>query len=249
MENAVFPVDSAQQTSLSDHGLASDWQLAPVGSHLPTGNENPDKQLADFVATVAKALPPRSQGRLLFEQLCIVSKQHWLVLHIPTFERQLAEVYDAMEEKQTPRILSLVAVFTIFSCVTFGWSGALLKKLQVNSDQISAASEAYSRSALLLLDNKFKPVLNCTESLISVCNLAHRSLHAHGMTDEAVNLRMRCGGMARMLGVPRLDTPARKKERLENGFDALEVEMLRRAWWNYVAHDWLVGISTYDGFC
>lgn len=82
-------------------------------------------------------------------------------------------------------------------------------------------------------------------ALMAVSNLSQFLLHAQGLDNniEALKLRMYVVGMMQAMDIQRLDTPARKAQRDQEGYNMLDLEMLRRAWWNNVGHDWLGGFS------
>ncbi|PYI01936.1 hypothetical protein BO78DRAFT_239093 [Aspergillus sclerotiicarbonarius CBS 121057] len=60
------------------------------------------------------------------------------------------------------------------------------------------------------------------------------SLFVHGaIVSQAKSLMLHC-----------IDSPRSRNERKENGYDAVELEMKRRVWWDLVSYDWLVGFLT-----
>ena len=43
---------------------------------------------------------------------------------------------------------------------------------------------------------------------------------------------------AHILRLHKLDSPRERKLRAQNGFDAVDLEIKRRVWWNIVSTDW-----------
>lgn len=194
-------------------------------------------------------LPPEDQATILIHYLGKMSRQHWMVLHVPSARLLMANVYNALRQGITPSAEDLLFVFTMLACFTFAWSPELLTTLKATTEDALRASRAYTNSALSLISDEHRLIAPSVTALVATSNLSQFLLHAQGLENngEAMRLRMYVLGMMQTMDVARLDTAFRKQQREQEGYSKLDVEMLRRTWWNNVGHDWLGGFS--GGVC
>ncbi|KAJ6782705.1 hypothetical protein PWT90_07592 [Aphanocladium album] len=177
-----------------------------------------------------RVLPPPAESRRLLEHLKGGSRPHWMVLHVPFAERLIDETYARLQSDNTPPIADVLCILAFLACSLFSWSGKLHADLGLSSAEAMRACSAYTKAAESLIFAGSVSITLGMKYVVTVSNLAHLYLHSRGMGNDAMRLLMHCIGLMRLMDLARLDTPARKRERDENGCDVLEIEMLRRVW-------------------
>lgn len=257
LERAVF--GNAQQSNQSTS--------SPSGGHRHADRSQPkhtpaaftplsscdDSEASDtstqYLQQLVAKLPPEEQANIFVQYLSKMSIQHWIVLQVPSSKLLVSNLYTSVRQGILPTAEDLLFTFTTLACLTFAWSPQLLSTLGITAEQALRASRAYTKCALSLVNDEHKLIKPSVTALMATSNLSQFLLHAQGLENnvEAMRLRMYLIGMMQTMDLARLDTPARKQQRQQDGYSMLDVEMLRRVWWNNVGHDWLGGFS--GGVC
>ncbi|GKZ32588.1 hypothetical protein AbraIFM66950_002095 [Aspergillus brasiliensis] len=80
-------------------------------------------------------------------------------------------------------------------------------------------------------------------ALEAISALARVLFHADWYSHKAQALRIDAICMARSMQIHRLDTAKKQEERKRSGYNVIEVEVQRRAWWHLVSSDWITSFS------
>jgi hypothetical protein len=167
------------------------------------------------------------------------------VLHIPSTRNLLEETYRSIQQGDGPNLANLLLLYGIFAGAVLAWTPELLEKLNLNKAGAKIAFQEYTEIAMSITD---KPQQNLSPSVIALeglINLTHVLNNTDGMSAKVTTLRCLCQSMARSMQIHRLDTSKSVKERQQKPYDAIEVEVMRRIWWEIVASDWCDACNTF----
>ncbi|KAL4924987.1 uncharacterized protein BDV17DRAFT_199006 [Aspergillus undulatus] len=193
-------------------------------------------------AEAHKLLPPLSEAKTLFDHFATTMHQTIGILHIPSAYDLMEQVYQGLAGGTAPEKSTTMLLFAIFAVSAASPPDALMELPEASPYRAIAAYGTYLRTARSIMENG-EEVPASTTALAALTLLAHLVTNdsAHGLDGHL--LRSRCYWMARTMDIHRLDTPKRRKERKEKGFDVIELEVQRRIWWNLIATDWLSAFS------
>ncbi|KAB8068209.1 hypothetical protein BDV29DRAFT_199585 [Aspergillus leporis] len=193
---------------------SSSFTPTPFSAHLASASC--DEPCLD-TAYIARHLPPVAQGRDLFKHFAITLGPVLGILHVPYTKGLLEQTYQSILEGMVPDIAKLLLLLSIFAGSVFAWTPQLLVTMNATPAEAKAASTAYTRLSIMIMDHP-QPMEPST------------TIHM---------IRYRCLVMAKEMQFHRLDSPKSRAEREKNGYNTMEIEVQRRVWWNMVAPDWL----------
>ncbi|KAF4993422.1 hypothetical protein FGRMN_6510 [Fusarium graminum] len=213
------PNSSANWNSVKGFSLNKYSQSAPSVPPAPSSSS---------LAHLVTQLPPFDQANLLFG-------------HFITTIHPMLDIVNGQELSRSDELLML---FSIFAGAALSWTPSLLDKLGATEGHVIAGFQIYYDCALSIVDNTHRPLMSSTTAIAAVTTLAFVGLNADDHYPiRALTLRDRCLSMCRSRMVHRMDSPSAQKERTQKGFNAIELEVQRRVWWNMVATDWLTSFS------
>lgn len=188
--------------------------------------------------SLSRCLPPWTQARQLLDHFNAVIQPTFGVFHIPSTRDLLEETYRGILEGVEPSPTVLVLFFSIFAGAVLVATPELLQLLSATQAEAKAAFTTYVRLAICILDNPIQSVPPSTIALEAISALARVLFHADWYSHKAQALRVDAICMARSMQIHRLDTVQRREERTRSGYNTIEVEVQRRAWWHLVSSDW-----------
>lgn len=159
------------------------------------------------------------------------------ILHIPYTSDLLEQTYRSMSSGKDHEIANLILLFSIFGGAALAWTSKILMELRTTREQANAASTAYTRLAMYLLDSHHHLPAS-TVALAAIASLAYVITSTEGINAKNYLIRTRCLLMAREMQIHLLDNPENQEERRLKGCNMIEIEIQRRVWWNMVASDW-----------
>jgi hypothetical protein len=214
----------------------------PFGFHLLSASQNHgtgfDNECFPDMEYISRRLPPRTQARELFSHFLRTMQPTFGVLHIPSTQALMEQIYESMLEGEEPSSTNLVLLLSIFAGAALVWTPQLLEKLSATSAEAKAAFASYGRLAISILDNIVQPVAPSTVALEAIITLTHVLSNADGFPDKVQMLRTRALFMARAIQIHRLDTVKNSEERRLEECNMVEIEVQRRIWWHMVSSDW-----------
>ncbi|GKZ71107.1 hypothetical protein AnigIFM50267_006784 [Aspergillus niger] len=225
----------------SSNGCVTPLTLLPLASA--------QRRIADLhdymrdTNSLSRCLPPWTQARQLLDHFNVVIQSTFGVFHIPSTRDLLEETYRGILEGEEPSPTVLVLFFSIFAGAVLVATPELLQLLSATQAEAKAAFTTYVRLAICILDNPIQSVPPSTIALEAINALARVLLHADWYSHKAQALRVDAICMARSMQIHRLDTVQRREERKRSGYNAIEVEVQRRAWWHLVSSDWISAFS------
>ena len=169
----------------------------------------------------------------------LIFRLYKMVLHLPSTYAMMEDTYqNIVEGSQELSMAKLLMLFTVFAGAAITWTPQLLKKLHSTQEEAKAAFMSYTRLAMSILDNVYRPLTPSTTALAAIATLAYVLLNADSFSTNVYWLRSRCILMARMMQIDRIDTAKSVEGRRFRGPNAIETEVQRRIWWYLVASDW-----------
>ena len=149
----------------------------------------------------------------------------------------MEDTYQTMLEGQGVDAARLLLLLSIFAGSMLAWTPQLLEKLNTTPTEAQAAFKVYTRLAISILDHP-QPIEHSTTALAAMATLSHIAGNSDAYPYKLPLIRFRCFSMARALQIHRLDTPKSREQRELKGYNAIEIEVQRRVWWNMLASDW-----------
>ncbi|XRM36872.1 hypothetical protein ABZX51_000358 [Aspergillus tubingensis] len=225
----------------SSNGCVTPLTLLPLSSL--------QRRIADLydcmrdTKSISRCLPPWTQARQLLDHFNVVIQPTFGVFHIPSTKELLDETYRGILEGEEPSPTVLVLFFSIFAGAILVATPELLQLLSATEAEAKAAFTTYARLALCIIDNPIKPIPPSTTALGAISALSRVLFHADWYSHKAQTLRIDAICMARSMQIHLLDTAQKQDERKRSGYDAIEVEVQRRAWWHLVSSDWITAFS------
>lgn len=197
-----------------------------------------EEDVRNYLNSVTAKLPPVSEGRVLFKNFVSNVHCYFGVLHIPSTRALLEYTYEQMNRSQQPSLEDVLLLFVMFSGSLGYVTSELLEQLKMTKAAAGVARLEYERLATSLIDNTVKPLEQSTTGLAAISTLGNTQINQQGPVINTLTMRVKCLVMARMMGIDKLDSQKQRKHRDEHGYDAIELEVQRRIWWNMVASDW-----------
>lgn len=151
----------------------------------------------------------------------------------------MENAYSTLSEGGEPSATAVLTLFTVFAGAAMSWTADLLRRLESTRDDANAAYKVYTRLALMIADDPNHSLAPSASALAALVTLAQVVLNSDdGFRTREFMLRSRSLMMARGLQLHRLDTAHSRAERSAKGFNSIELQVQRRAWWHLVASDW-----------
>ena len=229
-----------RENSVDIHGVGPGvtpfWSLTmPIDSETSTDS---------VTVRIVSQLPPVDQARELFRHFATVFQPHVAILHIPSTQVMMETTYRTLSEGGEPDPTAMLTLFTVFAGSAMSWTTDLLNRLKSTKKNANAAYKTYTRLAMMIVDDtrhNLPPSASALAALITLAQVVLNSDDEFRMKEYM--LRSRCLMMARGMQLHRLDTAQSREERNAKGYNSVEIEVQRRAWWHLVASDWYVNMS------
>ncbi|GAQ05135.1 hypothetical protein ALT_2456 [Aspergillus lentulus] len=216
---------------LRDNGDSRLGEVVPdFFRHRLASSENP--MTVDFVFF----LPKMSETMALFRYYCQYIDYLYHVIIPSRVEDQINCIYHCIDKGLPVNLAHLPLLFSILaSSVYFQYSNGLSTFAERCSREfIFLAGAALIRSNYIAC-----PTLEGLQaSLIVMHYLPNPSFHSSVCS---LFLHATIIGQAKSLMLHCIDSSRCREEREANGFDALELELKRRLWWDIASFDWLLG--------
>jgi hypothetical protein len=210
--------------------------LDPGSQGSMSQSKTPEKGLS--VAHFVESLPIISQARIMFEHFASTLHLVLGVLHIPSTRNLLEETYRSIQQENGPGPANILLLYGIFAGAVLAWTPGLLGSLKLTKADAKIAFKKYTEMALSIINNPHQTMSPSLIALEGIINLTHVLNNTAGLSAKVTALRHLCQSMARSMQIHRLDTSKSVKERQQKPYDAIEVEVMRRIWWDMVASDW-----------
>ncbi|KNG90918.1 hypothetical protein ANOM_000721, partial [Aspergillus nomiae NRRL 13137] len=192
--------------------------------------------------SIAGHLPQIDEARELFRHFAVTIGPTFGVLHLPSTKELMEDTYHTMLEGQGVDAARLLLFLSIFAGSVLAWTPQLLENLNTTPTEAQAAFKVYTRLAISILDHP-QPIEPSTIALAAMVTLSHIAGNSDAYPYKLPLIRFRCFTMARAMQIHRLDTPKSREQRELKGYNAIELEVQRRIWWNMLASDWLNSFS------
>lgn len=225
-----------EEASLSEaaHDLSRDNGDSRLGAVAPdffrhrlASRENP------MTVDLVSYLPEMSKTMGLFRYYCQYIDYLYHVIIPSRVEDQINRIYHCIDKGLPVNLAQLALLFSILaSSVYFQYSNGLSTLAERCSREFTfLAGAALIRSNYIACPT----VEGLQASLIVLHYLPNPSFHSsvyslflHGtIISQVKNLMLHC-----------IDSSRSQEERAANGFDATEVELKRRLWWDIASFDW-----------
>jgi hypothetical protein len=118
------------------------------------------------------------------------------ILHVPYTKGLLAQTYQSILEGMVPDIAKLLLLLSIFAGSVFAWTPQLLVTMNATPAEAKAASTAYTRLAIMIMDHP-QPMEPPTTALAAMGILAHVITNFDGFPLKIHMIRYRCLLMAK----------------------------------------------------
>lgn len=209
--------------------------------------------IADFAAishqpdqhTSTITLPTRSEARALLA----VYQEHIEYMHHVTYSPRtvaaLDEAYDAIETGGKPR-LGVIALLTSIFASSAAFQAAVGDKrdlLGITRSDAEKVCHAWAYTTFTCLDPSTRMGLYSLEDLQALVTIFFLMYNLEGFSARTRTGMGLAIGIARDLGLHRLDYPAMVQHKLLDPGDKVDVEIKRRVWWHIAASDWQLGVS------
>ncbi|RHZ43388.1 transcription factor domain-containing protein, partial [Aspergillus thermomutatus] len=198
--------------------------------HRLASSENP------MTVDLVSYLPEKSKTMALFRYYCDYIDYLYHVIIPSRVEDQINRIYHCSDKGLPVNLAQLALLFSILaSSVCFQCSSGP----STFAERCSREFTFLAGAALIRSNYIARPTLEGLQaSLIVIHYLPNPSLHPSicslflpgTIINQAKNLMLHC-----------IDSPRCQEEREANGFDALELELKRRLWWDIASFDWLLG--------
>ncbi|KAB8260928.1 hypothetical protein BDV32DRAFT_158597 [Aspergillus pseudonomiae] len=237
LEEVVF-YNSNKTAHLSSVSPANNVCFTAVNSHVRFS------QSENYLDTrsITGHFPPIDEARELFSHFAVTIGPTFGVLHLPSTKELMEDTYQTMLEGQGVDAARLLLLLSIFAGSMLAWTPQLLEKLNTTPTEAQAAFKVYTRIAISILDHP-QPIEHSTTALAAMATLSHIAGNSDAYPYKLPLIRFRCFTMARAMQIHRLDTPKSCEQRELKGYNAIELEVQRRVWWNMLASDWLNSFS------
>ncbi|ESZ93878.1 hypothetical protein SBOR_5736 [Sclerotinia borealis F-4128] len=174
-------------------------------------------------------LPSRKHAKVLVEYFIDTVLRIYHIIHVPTLESHLNNLYDDLEQNQQPQYDQLGLLSTVFALsvyfqgveplsLTRRWT-LLAQKAMCAANFIGMPTIASIQTALLIAQH----LLPNIGGIATFRVLFTTAMHS-----------------ARSLGFDQLDSVQSKKRRDGKQLNYIELEIKRRIWWHITSTDWQV---------
>jgi hypothetical protein len=195
--------------------------------HRLASSENP------MTVDLMPYLPEMSKTMALFRYYCQYIDYLYHVIIPSRLEDQINRIYHCIEKGIPVDLAHLALLFSILaSSVYFQYSNGL----STFAERCSREFIFLTGAALIRSDYIACPTLEGLQaSLIVMHYLPNPSFHSSVCS---LFLHATIIGQAKSLMLHCIDSSRCREEREANGFDALELELKRRLWWDLASFDW-----------
>ncbi|RAL06183.1 C6 zinc finger domain protein [Aspergillus ibericus CBS 121593] len=189
--------------------------------------------------TLVSFLPTKTEALNLFHYYHHYVDYLYHILIPKRVENQINGIYRCIDSRLPVDLNHLALLFSILAS-----SLCLQLTLESSSDAAARSQEFAYLTGAALIQSQY-PASPTLEGLQATLVVMHNvsnwkippsvsGLFVHGaVVSQAKNLMLHC-----------VDSPRFRNERKENGYDAVELEVKRRLWWDLTSYDWLVGFLT-----
>ncbi|GIK05300.1 hypothetical protein Aspvir_009405 [Aspergillus viridinutans] len=230
LQDEVSLSEAAHDPSRDNGDSCLDEVVSDFFRHRLASSENP------LTADLVSYLPGMSKTMALFRYYCQYIDYLYHVIIPSRVEDQINGIYHCIDKGLPVNSAQLALLFSILaSSVYFQYSNGL----STFAERCSREFTFLAGAALIRSNYIACPTLEGLQaSLIVMHYLPNPSFHSSvcslfllgTIISQAKNLMLHC-----------IDSSRCREEREANGFDALELELKRRLWWDIASFDWLLG--------
>ncbi|PKX89433.1 transcription factor domain-containing protein [Aspergillus novofumigatus IBT 16806] len=230
LQDEISQSEAAHDPS-GDNGDSRLGEVVPnFFRHRLASSENP------MTVDLASYLPEMSRTMALFRYYCQYIDYLYHVIIPSRVEDQINRIYHCIEKGIPVDLAHVVLLFSILaSSVYFQYSNGI----STFAEKCSREFIFLTGAALIRSNYIACPTLEGLQaSLIVMHYLPNPSFHSSVC---ALFLHGTIIGQAKSLMLHCTDSSPSREEREAHGFDALELELKRRLWWDIASFDWLLG--------
>lgn len=157
----------------------------------------------------------------------------------------LNEVYDSLECNLTPRTGAVALIASICaSAAAFQFSvGTKKDLLGIDPSHAETVCHKWAKATYDCLDASERMGLYGLEDLQAMITIFFLMYNLEGFSSRTLSGVSLCIGIARALGLHRVDHLAMTQHGLAEPEDQVELEIKRRIWWHTAATDWQAGVT------
>lgn len=213
-------------------------KVASQPAYLPQGFSNSNfPGLADVVRCIW--IPLREEARILADKYIADVDHFHHIIHLPGLYDMISALYDKVEAGIMPDIGSMILLLCLSATATYSWSFEDdVRRLFTSAAEARSHSMMWIKASLDVIDYGARIASISIEAIQGMVILFLAFCNLEGLSTRARGLLMKSIGMARDLGLHRLDSPSMLSERIKMG--TIRAEIGRRTWWFLVATDWWV---------
>lgn len=189
-------------------------------------------------------LPPHAEARLLLDHYITRLSYIQHVVHHPSLQAIVDDVYQSIADKQPVKPGSIILLLSIIASATHVWTpcddGDIGGSLFSSSAQANVQTPLWIKATYNMLNATRSSAALALETIqgiiilsFIVCNLEGVSLQYRSLVSTGLLL-------GRELGFHRID-----QESNAATANTLQAEMGRRVWWYLVSTDWFVPLGSY----
>ena len=232
VESSLFqPLSSDIQVGTSDYAIYDDFAASLLAIIAPC------KTSLD-IKDVLRILPPSSCTSSLLENYSQQIGWIFPVIHPPTFESHVENVYANLENGQKPDLGHLAIVATVFALSAYYFTSS--GKLPFDAHEARTYAFLWFNLARSTLRTTNFIVMPTIETIQSVILLSHHLLLGTGAIEVNKILLSAALQSCRTLKFHLIDSTANRENREENkleGIDHASLEIKRRIWWHVASTD------------
>lgn len=184
-------------------------------------------------------LPHREEARIIFQKYITDVSYFHHVIHEPSFQSLIDDIYDAIEQKSGIHLGAILLLLSVCASAVYSWTPLDdARCMYASSTEANSQTTFWMKQALDVTNyaNRISHMsLECVQGLMI---LFFTFCHLEGFSQRARSIISSTVLMATELSLHRIDCPNSSGVHESIRISTVRTEVGRRVWWYIVATDW-----------